>query len=392
MRRRALLLTSIVLLLPLTARAEEGADAVLAATEAALAKLPAPSAEHAFTFEGDAVMNGAPFGNVTFKAEPTGEGTGWSVSDMFSFGGGAYVRTSTALLDRRLQPLSGRVEGKEPGTDGFEVTWTHTDTGFTAKHTATKAGETTSAETKLEQTGTMTTTMCSLWLFARLTRVQPGSFAVLVFDADPGEGDASFEQAAWTQGEKGTWDDREVLVLKGAKGDSQIEAAFDPETGALLGARMRNEAKGHDLVIRPAAEAPAEPADDIYARPARNAKEAALQAGLAFATKDLALAERVIHWPSLHAQAKAGYAGEEPFPDVETFKAATMKNLESSLTERPREMIEGALTMVQDQLQEESLEGGRTKVTFPPLFGGLEMVVAPFEDVWYVVQLPGAPK
>lgn len=393
MHRRTPLLLAVALLLPLTARAEESPDDAQAAMVAALAKLPAPSAEHAFTFEGDAIMNGTPFGSVTFKAEPTSEGEAWSVSDRFSFGGGAFVRTSTATLDRRLQPLSGHVESKEPGTDGFEVEWTRTDTGLSMKHTATKAGETTSARKELAQAGTFTTTMCSLWLFARLTGVTRGSYAVQVFEADPSEGDATFELATWTQGEKGTRGDREVLLLKGSKGDDLMEAAFDPETGALLGARTKNEAKGVELEIRPVAPEPTEEeVDDLFSRPARSAEEAAMQGGLALATGDLALFERVAHWPTLHADAQARHTGETPFPDLETFRTDLLAGMKESLPSMPRPMMEGVVKMSKSQLRTEAIEGGLTQVTFPPMFRNLVLVVGEFDGRWLLARAPGRPR
>ena len=392
MRHPTPLLIVALLCLPIAGvHAEDEAAAPRAAYEAAVAQFPSPGADHAFTFDGEALMNGQPLGTITFK-EPTEDGAAWLLTDAFSFGGDAYQRNFTARLDRRLQPAGGKVTGKEPGTDGFEVVWTRTETGFAAKRTATKAGETTTSESTVEHTGTITTTMCSLWLFARLSQVARGNYAVPVYDADPGPGEATFETATWTQGEEGTWGDRKALLLAGAKGDKRIEAGFDPRTGALLGVRTSSPGKGFDLEIRPAGAKPAEETDDPFSRPARSAKEAALQAGLAFAVADLELTERVIHWPSLHAESEAAYTGEEPFPDVEAFKAATMEQLKQSLTKRPRPMIEGALKMARDQLQLEEVAGGLTKVTFPPMFKSLVMTVGEIDGQWYLVRLPGAPK
>ena len=393
MRRTTLLLTALAVLLPLASAQAEDDTAAKAAFETAIAALPAPSAKHAFTFECEALMNGNPFGTITFKAEPTSDGTSWMVSDVFSFMGGTMVRNSTAVLDRKLQPVSGGVKGKEPGNDGFEISWSRAETGFTVKKTAAQAGEATTSEETLEQAGTLTTTLASLFLFARASGMAQGSYAVMVFDADPGPGTAAFEMASWTQGEEGTWGEKKALLLKGAKGGNEMEIGFDPETGDLLGMRTKSAAQGFDMELRPTGTKPAEEqADDIFARPAKTAQEAALQAGLAFATGDVELVERITHWPTIHARAAEGHAGEEPFPDLETFKADLLEQLKKSLPQMPRPMIEGMLKTMGSQLQTEALEGGLTKVTFPAMFRNMVVTVGAFDGAWHLARMPGAPK
>lgn len=381
-----------LLVLPLASARGEDEASPHAAYREAVKQLPAPSAAAGFTYECEARMNGRPLGTVTFEAVPSEDGAQWRVTDTYTFGGGALVRTSTAVLDRHLRPVSGRIEGTEPGADGFEITWARTPTGFAAKHTATRSGETSTSEKAYEHEGAVTTTLCSLLLFARGTKMGAGRYAVTVFDADPGVGDPALDEASWTQGAVGTWGEQSARLLEGRKGENDMSVGFHADTGAFLGMRTKNASKGFDMEIRPKAPEPTVEADDLFARPARSAREVALQAGLAFAVKDLALTERVIHWPSIHAEAAAGHQGPDPFPDVATFKAATMKELEKSLTERPRAMIESVLEATQDQLREEPVEGGFTKVTFPPMFKGLVMTTGQIDGQWYLVRLPATAK
>ena len=69
MRRTTLLLIALAVLLPLASAHAEDDTAPKAAFETVIAALPAPSTKHAFTFECEALMNGNPFGTITFKAE-----------------------------------------------------------------------------------------------------------------------------------------------------------------------------------------------------------------------------------------------------------------------------------------------------------------------------------
>ncbi len=395
MHRTFPLLALAVLCLPMAGvHAEDEAVKPEAAFEAAVATLPAPSAEHAFTFEGEVRVADELVGTITFAAEPTGDGEAWLVTDALSFAGGAYVRTYTAQLDRRLQPVRGKVTGKEPGTEAFEVTWTRTETGLAVRHSATKAGETVVSEKMIPHTGTTTTTMCSLWLFGRLSGLARGSYAVTVFDADPGPGDATFETATWTQGDKGAWGDRKAVLLEGTKGAKGIAAGFDPQTRALLGIRTASGGQGPDLEIRPVPAAAPEQTDDTpqFSGPPRSAREAALQAGLAFATGDLELVERLLHWPTWYAEQKAAHTGEEPFAELPAYKAAVLEQLGKSLPKMPRPMMEGMLKSMGDQLGLKTLEGGLTQATFPPMLRSMVVTLGEFDGQWYLARLPGAPK
>ena len=108
---------------------------------------------------------------------------------------------------------------------------------------------------------------------------------------------------------------------------------------------------------------------------------------------------RVIHWPTLHARAQAQHEAEttgqphaEPYPDVEAFKKATLEALAGSLPKMPRPMIEGMLKTMGPQLKSESTDEGLTKVTFPPMFRSMVVVVGEIDGAWHLVRMPGKPE
>lgn len=369
--------------------------------EARLASLPAPGAAYGIDFEGQVFLSGTSVGSVTFQARAAAGPDGapaWEIEESFDLAGGALTRTTTALLDRHLQPLRGRIEKTEPDLGSLDLVWERTETGFAWKRCVTKDGETKTDEETVEHQGTTTTTMTALWLFARMTLPEKGEYAVDFFNPDPDEGDEPFEVGTWKQGDKGMWDGHEALILAARTGDREIEAAFDPQDHSFLGARMTNEAKGTALEIRAVKAPPETEEDDIYARPAETAQEAALQAMMGFATADLPQIERVVDWPSVHSVEKAKYdartADQEdapPFPDVEAFQSTSMARFKGSLEGAPRPLIEMALKVAEGQLKTSTTDEGFTRVEFPPAFKNLVLIVGKVDGVWCLVRFPGRP-
>ena len=369
---------------------------------AAAAALPAPSADHAFTFEGQALMNGTSFGTMSFSCKPEKGPNGeawWLIEEGFDMGGGEMVRSSVATLDQQLRPIRGKVTGKDPDVESFEITWTRSATGFTLKHAVTTDGETTVTEEEVAHEGRTMTTFTALWLFGRQTLPTKGSYEAVVFEPDPDDVDPMFEVGTWTVGEETDWQEQRVLVLKGMKGDDKdVEGFYDPTTKALLGVRLGSRTQGFSMDVVPAKAAQDPAADtggDLYARPAKNAKEAALQAAMAFGSGNVELLSRVIHWPSIYdglkAQHEAESAGDpdaEPFPDLATVKASIEAQYTEVLPKNPRGMIEMALKAVEGQLTTKALDGGITRVSFPPLFESLKLDVAERDGAWHLVRLP----
>ena len=388
-------------LLALPAFAEEGPTPAenYAATATAL---PAPSDQHAFAFEGEAVMGGMPV-KMAFQAKP-GKGPKdepvWIVEESIEVGGGVYARTSTATLDRHLAPLSGKVTGKQQGGGPFEIWWERTEGGFKTKHSVTKNGESTVEEKVVPyEGGRITTAMTSLWLFTRMVLPKKSSYASMVFEPDPGPGSKQLEEATWRTGEEDIFDGKKVLTVKGEKGSAGLVGFFDPETRAFLGTTLTDGQQGYSVTLRPVKGDKPEAEDDLYARPAKTAKEAALQAGLGFSTGDVDLVMRITDWAGIHAAAKAAYEEKnaenpdaKPFPDLEAFKATYKANLAQQLPKMPKSMMQNLLKSMEENLVFEEQADGTTRVTFPPMFRNFKVDVREVDGVWLVARMPVQPK
>lgn len=367
-----------------------------------VATLPAPSAKHAFKLELDLVSGGQTLGQATLSAKPLDEGETlgeaglegfWEIRETMVFGGGAFRREAVTVLDRHLSPQRGAAKGVTPQAGPFELTWLRTREGFLLNITTEEdGGAKTTREEKLTRGGPFLSTITALWLFCRLNVDQPGSFEATLFDATPGPKEKNFETGTWTIPEPTTWNEVKAVVVTGTKSDgTRLEAGFDVETGAFLGARFSgNTPAPLEFRVRKAEEA-----TFVHAKTAR---EAANQAALGFATGDLDLLENVIDWPTVHAGLKAGHDAKmagvenaEPFPPVDALKAQILESWKASLPKNPAPMIQMALKMAAPGVTEEERES-YTRVQFPEIFRSMALDVAEFEGVWRLVRLPQGGK
>lgn len=382
--------------LPGTIAEEEASPSPAEQFSRQLDRLPAPTAEAAFRFEGAILAGEQRMGTVKMAGVPTdlpSGARGWRITESVSMMGGQMMREAEALLDRRLQPIEGRLRQQDPGEGPSRVTWSKGEAGFTVVRQRGDADPDEPVEIAHE--GDTLTSITALWLFCSLSLGEKGSYATRVFEPAPSAGESTFEDATWSLEGEGTWLGEAAVIMRGEKESVAVEAGFDPATRAMLGADFRRE-NGMVLAFRPASEAPT-PAEgeDPFAAPATSAENAALTAAMAFATGDVDLVDEIVHWPTVYDGMKAEHdartAGVEdapPFPDAETLRGQILANLKTSLPTNPRPMIEAGLKMVKAQLVTEALEGEITRVKFPAMFQNMVLDVGERDGKWYLVRFP----
>jgi hypothetical protein len=373
----------VLLLAAVMAHAEDPApkDELSAALDA----LPAPSEDEAFAFEGVIRLGERELGTFRQAAEvattPSGE-KGWRIREQIELMGGQQRRTSSVLLDRRLQPISGESHGETTGKPAESATWTRTSSGLKVVRKTESVEET--LDTAYE--GDVLTSTTALWLFGLLRLPAEGSYEALVFQPLPGPQEEHFEQARWSLVAGETW------RIEGKKGDTDVEAAFDPTSHALVRAVFRGEGRP-DIVFEPKAREGG--TEDPFAAPASSAENAALTAALCFATGDVEHLENLVHWPTVYEEARKGHEAKnagvedaEPFPDAASWRAQVLESLAAQLPKNPRPMIEQGLAMARGQLRTEEIEGGLTRVTFPEMFRSMAVDVGEREGKWYLMRFP----
>lgn len=432
MRRILLSLVAFGLLAPLApcAQAEEQAGSTPAqAFEAARAKLPAPSAEAGFRFEAIVQAQGMQLGTAVFEARlhpQDGGESQWRLTERIALKAPGVDQTEEHVLyvDRYLQPLRGRrievKQGKEIASD-----WTRTAEAFVVR--VTPAGGESQTHTVPVQ-GFVAPSMMVAILFTALHGPATAEYELMTVDVTPDDeeaddqddtedddadeddddadddededgegedGESPFEQAQLRLGGKGKWKGVDAALVSGQRDDTSFEWAHDLAGGALIGLRFTKKG-GIPIEILPAAQETGAAVD--FSAVATSAQLAAAQTLIAFASADAALLTQVLDWPSIHAEQKAQYerdsAGQpdaEPYPDVEEFQAQFLEGMRSRAEAGqtfPREMMENALRGQLEQLTLTRLEGGRVRVTFPPIFRNFSAVVAEREGRWYLVELP----
>ena len=338
------------------------------------ARLPWPAPDKGFTFEGHLRAMGAPMGNVTLTATPRSDAPGWKTTMSAKIDAMGMSMDSTALFDRYFTPSSGTyAEGNASGTNSSK--WQATDKGLEIRASAKESDE----PTVLEHDGAFVTGVMELLLFSRLADFPAEKFEVAIVDIDS----ESLNDGTWSCARDGTWNNAPAIVLSGTRSDNKtLEAGFDPTSGELLGVKMTEGQQVFEFVRGPAPKQ----SNNFFQRPATNAQEAAAQAALAFATADMELLERVVHWPSVYEDMVANRP--EAAMGVEKMKAIMLKNLGKTLEAKgTAEMLGPILQGLAPSLKTTGNED-ETIVEFGSNFREMKLTVGKRDGTWHLLKLP----
>jgi hypothetical protein len=378
----------VVPCLTLRAMAEE--PPAPAPAPAALPALPAPAAAQAWSFVGDMIVNGSPLGTIKHSMEvATHEGApAWKAVDALEVGterDGVRVR-GEALLDARLVALAGTTVSEATGEPTVTLTWRRDGASYRVTR---REGEKETEAVVPAAEGRIATLAAQIHLL-RVLPGAPATYRVPELLVDPNVGDDPARRVTELAVEVLEPGPFEHDAAKPAAARGRVVRRDDPgramrvwlavEGRALLGLDQPESG----FVVRARKEAP--PAGD---GPPRSVKEAALRSARALAVGDAQALGRLLHWDTVDARlAKdADFAGLEPAAR----RARLLKKLDEQLEENPPQVIDMVLQGMDEALQLDDLGGGRTRVTFPPVFRSMRLVVVKVGEAWLLDDLPGAP-
>lgn len=374
----------LIALLALPAFAEEPpTTAAPPAYETELAKLAAPSAAGAFTFEGEFEAGGGQLtGSAILEAKVTkvGDATGWATRVHLAATNGAVSIEETGLYDAHLRPISGSTKQTTPGGK-THFSWTADEGGVRLTDHMGGAQEGMDPPTRrLAHEGAFQGDLAVFVLFSRLIGQREGSFKTDLLDAD----ESKFVSASWTSGKVGTWNDKPAKLVQAKRSDGKtLEAGFDAKTGDMLGLRL---GQGGQVRIELRRLAP----KGFFDVPAKTPQQAAAQATLSFAIADFELLERVTHWPSVHA-AHLKQHPDEPM-EIDAYKELLMGRFRATLKPQgERSMVAPVLESMSPSFKTSESEFG-TVVEFGPMFRDVKITVGEVDGVWYLTKFPDAPK
>ena len=202
---------------------------------AVLDALPAPSAERAWEFDGYVLRDGRPYGRVSLSARPHPEQPEhWLARDEITpLKPEDFAVLQTAVLDRRLQAVSGRYLRRN--TRGFlRSAFKYGADGYRLEHEADYY------ENRLDVPGAGgLSTLAGLVTLLRLVPAEPAVYMLREFDPDPSAGDAYAMPARIEVHGQARWQvagaAREAWIASTTRGKQTLRLAFDPATRALLG-------------------------------------------------------------------------------------------------------------------------------------------------------------
>lgn len=352
--------------------------AAAAAYAAAVKRLPAPSAEAGFAFTGVLHINGKNLGFARLTAAPaTGDTPRWEAHDHFVLKGRATpsVQRSHAILDPTLTLISG----ESSATGEPDLRWTRTAEGFDVR-----SGGTDAQQKLMPHQGTALNTMASTVLLCRLLLAAKATYATTIFEPEDGvKGKPAMQPVVVEILGETDLQGRTVLAAQAVKEDKTLTMLFQPETKALVALRLEQGTSKVEILP-----------GDLWVMPAGDAVTAGMRAMYGLAAKQLRVLDDVVAWPTAHAAAVArmSEAQREKHGDVEAWRKAMLTLWSEKLTERPAPMMQQFIASQKAQIKQEALEGGRVKLTFPPMLRGMVMVVGEQAGAWHLVDLPAQPK
>lgn len=391
LRSCALLLLVLAALHAPLAAEEPVAPTPAERTAKLLANLPEPASGARFAYEGEMLDQGDVMGSMSLSVEPAAAGSAgaWQALDEIRVGpNGEVVRVRLeALLDARLMGLEGRTVSEVQGEPTVTLTWKRGGEGYDFTR---QEGEAEATSMRLVSAASRVPTMAALVFLALQLPAEGGPHAVevLLVDANLGEDPAV---RARTQGlaplgvgpvEVGGVLSTlpRVALTRAGEPDDDSTLALSVDRKGLV--QVNRPGGGVFLRLPPAAG----PFD--FNAPATTAQGAALKAARALVAADLRALEAVLNWPSIDAKLAndPAYSSLEPAAR----RKKLMEERGAKLEAIPAEAIEMVLRGMIDTLLVEDLGKGRARVTLPPLFLSMKLVVKKVGEVWLLDELPGS--
>ncbi len=357
---------------------------------AVLASLPKPDSGARLEFEGEMLDQGAVVGTLRLSVEAAAAGSAgvWQALDEMRVGPKGedlHVRCE-ALLDERLMGLEGRTVARMRGESDVTLTWKRSPEGYDFTR---QEGEAEATSMPLVSAAARVPTLAALVFLAQHLPAEGAAHALGILLVDVNLG-ADAAVRARTQvlmplgvgpvevGGVPTKLPRVALTRQGEpEHDSTLALAQDRK-----GLLQVNGPGGETMLRLPPKAGPFD-----FAAPATTAQGAALKAARAFAVADLKALEAVLNWPSIDAKLASNPAFSSLEPAAR--RAKLLEELGAELTAIPAETIEMVLRGMTDALEIEDLGKDRARVTFPPLFRGMKLVVKKVGAVWLLDELPG---
>ena len=389
MRTLAALALALLACRPLAAAVlgDEGPDPdPKALYRATVASLPTPSEEGGYSFEGTIHLGSTPIGRFAFSAKPvTRDGEpAWETSDslQFTVGSGKRSLAENARLSRTLAAIDG---GEEDTANGVKTSCEWTRSGRSVHLVTTKQGEDSKRkERDLPCPESPLFTGAAGILFCRLAGPGPATFKTTEFNLDA-EGNCFEPLTIVAEGTK-EWNGEPALLFTEKTGGAMIQLGLSPETKAVLGLRL-TAPDGMTLDLVPAggdAEPSPVPVPDGFAPPAKDALHAALIAALALGTRDGALLDRIVDWPSAIAVLAAKHPDRKI--EVEAARKAILSKFDGSGAKN-RDLVLVGLEELAAKAEVRSEGETRATVTLPSAHRTLTFHVGRFEDEWKLVRL-----
>ena len=239
---------------------DEGAEATAGERyEAHVSALPSPTAEDAFLFEGELVLNGERRGRSVFEArladttrdEADADDVGaWRVRDDLVFEGpqGPTVRLEAwAELGPDLAPLRGTGRPSRAGQARTHI-WERTPGGLRIE-TTTKplVNDASTGPVELAHPGSLITTLTGVILFARSILDHEGVvYETTMWDPLETEQANALLPLRLSSRGKTRFRGEDAWVVVGSRGRQALRFAFDPTTRAFVGATVD---AGNDMEI-----------------------------------------------------------------------------------------------------------------------------------------------
>jgi|GEM_PF-5216026 len=359
-----------------------------------LAQLPKPDAGAGFSFAGEMLDQGDVLGSMSLSVEPAAAGSAgaWQAVDELRIGPNGeivHVRLE-ALLDARLMGLEGKTFSKVEGEPSVTLAWKRAGAGYSFTR---QEGDSPATSLRLESAEGRMPTLAALVFLALHMPAEggPHPVEVLLVDANLGE-DPAVRARTQTLTPLGVGS-LEVAGVPTKLARVNLTLGDEPENDSILAlsadrkalVQVNRTAGGVFLRLPP----PEGPFD--FGAPAKTARGAALKAARAFAVADLPAIEALLNWPTLDAK----LAGNPELSSLEPALRRTrlLEGLKTDLERQapgiPPETIEMVLRGLADSLLVEELGKGRARVTFPPLFRSMKLVVKKVGEVWLLDELPG---
>lgn len=374
-----------------TAGARERYDEVRAA-------FPAPSKDRGIRFKGDIYIDGAVFsGTFDLTASPRGdEGSDatWLVRERMKTNtrkvtekGGPMSVLVLSTLRADLSPVEGKATSNADG-ENRRTRWRQTDAGV--QLTGSKSGRKVQEESIGHNESWLPGLGCGA-LFAKLALDAPGAYATTFIDPVQRPAQAVDLQIVIRKPEGNGR--QAATVLFGRVG---YEILFDKDGAiAQLTFHIGTDEDSIPLVIVPKGTKPAAARHDPFSKPAKNPKDAAIQATLAFVMRTPTLLKDAIRWERMHEllieAAKLNSDLPRPAPFAEWKKAYVDDLWRTRDRKRELDPTKSRLLRMREKLRVVEVSDTAAKVIFPEDVK-LEVLVALKDGIWKAIYAPVKPE